>query len=223
MTERATQVVTLPLGIAQTYGTADAAVIAALDFQTSNMKSWGTTAELKTNSAGQLLVDVLSYPVKPAGPKLDHGPTSGATVKGSVKSSNKTKITLKHKECRCLLAQMTKKRTPSKCAVAELFSPPRFAVEAKARGREALSYDIKQGWDLTDPKVQRVVDAQLDEADLDLLVVCPTCTHQGGWEHLNRCYRSPLETAQLLKKSREQIRFSIRQIRKQLARGGEIW
>lgn len=104
--------------------------------------------------------------------------------------------------------------------MSELFSPPRFAVEA--RGREALSYDIKQGSDLTDPKVQAVVDAQLNEANPDLLVVCPTCIHRGGWEHLNCCYRSPLGTAMLLKKSREQIRFSIRQIRKQLASGGEV-
>ena len=164
MTERATQVATLPLGIAQTYGTVDAAVIsgsallllgrptlvkigACLDFQTNNMKFLGTTSELKTNSAGQLLVDVLNYPAKSAEPKPEHALSPGATVKGLPKSSSKTKITLKNKECRCLLAQMTKKRSPSKYAVAELFSPPRFAVEAKARGREALSYDIKQGWD----------------------------------------------------------------------------
>eukprot|EP00435_Cladocopium_sp_Y103_P052219 s999_g16.t1 len=239
MTEKATQVATLPLGIAQTYGTVDAAVItgsaplllgrptlvkmgACLDFQTNHMSFLGTTAELKTNSAGQLLVDVLSYPIKPVIHKPSEPSKPEATVTDSVKASTKVKVTLKNKECRCLLAQMSKKRNPSKCAVAELFSPPRFAVEARARGREGLSYDIKQGWDLTDPKVQSVVDAQLDEADPDLLVVCPTCTHRGGWEHLNRCYRSPLETARLLKKSREQMRFSIRQIRKQLDRGGEI-
>ena len=117
---------------------------------------------------------------------------------------------------------MNQQREPSEYAVAELFSPPRFATEARNRGQKGLSFDIKQGWDLTDPKTQAIVDKQLDEAKPDLLVVCPTCTHRGGWEHLNKCYRSPIETARLLKQSREQIKFSVRQIRKQLARGGEF-
>ena len=138
MAERATQVATLPLGIAQTYGTVDAAVInwsaplllgrpslvkmgASLDFQTNNMKFLGTRAELKTDTAGQLLVDVLNYPAKPARPSKPE-----TTVKDSVPPVTRTKRTLKNKECRCLLAQMSKKRVPSKYAVAELFSPPRF-------------------------------------------------------------------------------------------------
>ena len=95
MAERATQVATLPLGIAQTYGTVDAAVInlsaplllgrpslvkmgASLDFQTNNMKFLGTRAELKTDTAGQLLVDVSNYPAKPACP-----PKPEATVGNS--------------------------------------------------------------------------------------------------------------------------------------------
>ena len=167
MTERATQVPTLPLGIAQMFGTVGAAVIngsaplllgrptlvkcgACLDFQTYNVKFLGTTAELKTNTAGQLLVDVLNYPAKPACP-----PKPEATVGNSESAENKTKRTLKNKECRCLLAQMSKKRVPSKCAVAELLSPPRFVVEARARGREGLSFDImtsNKEWDLTNPK-----------------------------------------------------------------------
>ena len=122
---------------------------------------------------------------------------SSANSKSQVedgKPKYKTKITLKKRECRCLLAQINaldpSQVSSEKCIVAELFSPPRFTVEAQKRGFQGVAYDIKNGWNLSDPEVQKQVDKQLDQLKPDLLVACPPCTHRGGWEHLNRCYRS---------------------------------
>jgi len=77
-------------------------------------------------------------------------------------------------------------KAESRCAVAEIFSPPRFAKIAQAEGRKGLSFDIKQGWDLTCPKVQRQVDEMLNEEMPELLVCRPECKHWGGWYRLNQ-------------------------------------
>ena len=110
----------------------------------------------------------------------------------------------------------------SKVLVAELFSPPRFTLEAEKLGKMGLSYDIQQGCDLDNPETQARVSRELDEARPELLVVCPPCRNRGGWEHLNRCYRSPIETARLIRKSRRQVDFCTDQIHRQLRRGGEF-
>ena len=34
-------------------------------------------------------------------------------------------------------------------------------------------------------------------------------THWGGWEHLNRTKRSPVETARLIRTAKEQVRFAL--------------
>ena len=67
-----------------------------------------------------------------------------------------------------------------------LFSPPRFSLEVEKHGGKGLAFDIKQGWDLLNPKTQEQVDRLLDKARPELLVVCPTCTHSEGWENLNQ-------------------------------------
>ena len=110
---------------------------------------------------------------------------SQVTNKQMGQSSNKRKkITLKQKECRCLLAQMksAENAKQSQFQVAELFSPPSFSLEVEKHGGKGLAFDIKQGWDLLNPKTQEQVDRLLDKACPELLVVCPTCTHSGGWE-----------------------------------------
>ena len=137
---------------------------------------------------------------------------------------NRKKITLKGSECRCLLAQLKKleNRDQAQFAVAELFSPPRFTVEAQNRGDQGIAFDKKQGWDLMDRATQQKVDRLLDELRPELLVVCPPCTHAGGWEHLNACYRTPLERALLIKANKDRLRFSRQQIEKQVRRGGEF-
>ena len=137
MVEKSTQVVTLPVGIAQTFGTIDAAIIEGqaplllgrptltkmgvqLDFQTNKMAFMNQQADMQVNSAGQLLVDILDYPTSPklfkpsaeASPKShicshgdEHNGDSDKNKQG-IKGKYKTKITLKKKECRCLLAQI---------------------------------------------------------------------------------------------------------------------
>ena len=110
----------------------------------------------------------------------------------------------------------------SPIAVAELFSPPRFRVEAEKHGFRGLSFDIEQGWDLLDPGVQREVDRLLDRARPELLVACPPCKHMGGWHRLNASRMSPLERAQLVRTARAQARFTAEQCHKQLKRGGKI-
>ena len=135
----------------------------------------------------------------------------------------KSKVSLKRKECRCLLAQFRRcEMKSSRVAVAELFSPPRFAKAAKQIGLDGLSFDIQQGWDLLDPSVQEEVDAMLDEACPELLVVCPPCTYWGGWDNLNQYFRTAAERARLIRIARQQVRFCERQIRKQLDRGGDF-
>ena len=78
---------------------------------------------------------------------------------------HKTKITLKkRRNCRCLLAQMSrldaKSTSQGTCMVAELFSPPRFSLEGQKRGYHGVAYDIKDGYDLDDPKVQDQIDIE---------------------------------------------------------------
>ena len=105
----------------------------------------------------------------------------------------------------------TAQHEKSQIAVAELFSPPRFSLEAQKRGQQGIAFDLKQGWNLLNPLTQRKVDALLDELCPELLIVCPPCTYSGGWEHLNSCYRTPLERAKLLHENRARLKFSRQQ------------
>ena len=198
--------------------------------------------KMHCNPAGQVLLNILDFPKAEAqvpvtqpddgvNPKLHN---VGDNVKssnpadnpksGSPKNPNRRKVTLKNKECRCLLAQLrdNMKHEKSQIAVAELFSPPRFSLEAQKRGQQGIAFDLKQGWNLLNPHTQRKVDALLDELCPELLVVCPPCTYSGGWEHLNSCYRTPLERAKLMRENRARLKFSRQQIEKQVQRGGEF-
>ena len=95
---------------------------------------------------------------------------------------------LKRRKARKLLTQW--KRQPasededagSRVAVAELFSPPRFKLEAEKHGLRGYSFDVLQGWDLTDKRVQAEVDRLLDRAKPDLLVACPPCKRLASLE-----------------------------------------
>eukprot|EP00435_Cladocopium_sp_Y103_P057558 s34_g19.t2 len=223
---------------------------AKIDFGEGVLHFLDTKAKMITNEAGQVLIDILDFPEKKirAKPTQDrpticsrmHDHSSNRTPcehdnpspdKTSFDGNGnqtartpKTKVTLKKKECRCLLAQFQKsqKQKSSKVLIAELFSPPRFSLEAQRLGAKGLSYDVKQGYDLEDPVIQAKVGKELEEAKPDLLVVCPPCRNRGGWEHLNRIYRTPLENARLIRSSRRQVKFCEQQIQKQLKRGGEF-
>ena len=128
------------------------------------------------------------------------------------------------REQRCLLAhsEAWDKQRQSKCTVAELFSPPRFSRQVEARGERGLSFDIQQGWDLTNTKQQHLVSKQLEEEAPELLVCCPECKHWGGWYRLNK-HKLPL-TTQLRNQriAQSQVDFCVQQIKKQLKRGGRV-
>ena len=110
----------------------------------------------------------------------------------------------------------------SKFLVAELFSPPRFKAEAERVGHKGLSFDIQQGWDLTDKDTQQEVDRMLDRANPELLVVCIPCKHWGGWHRLNKLYLRPIERAKLIHTAHQQVKFAVAQCHKQLKRGGRL-
>ena len=107
-------------------------------------------------------------------------------------------------------------------AVAELFSPPRFTTQARACGLTGIAFDKELGCDLLDPKTQMEVEELLEHARPDLLTASPPCTHWGGWDMLNRCYRTALQQATLVREARRQVRFCVAQIHAQLRRGGDF-
>ena len=248
-----------------------------LNFQEKTLQLLDLPAPLpmKTNSAGQLLLDVMAFPVQSPGardigigvpkgssntaPKSFQGvPEKPVSLKGSpsidpkgsqglpeslsqhvqeqldkavakavwetIPEPTQAKPKISKKQIRCLLAQVKslEHQRDSRTAVAELFSPPRLAAEARKQGATGLSFDVAQGVDLLNKQTQIQVDALLDEAKPYLLTACPPCTYHGGWDNLNRCFRTPLQQARLTRDSPQQVRFCIRQIHKQLKRGGHF-
>ena len=221
-----------------------------LDFQSSSMRVLQEQHQMKmiTNQSGQLLLNIMDFTNKPkivSSPAETQAQESQGTVKmcdqnmivhndqepkvdndkvDSHEKPPRKKITLKQKECRCLLAQIKNHdhHTQSNVDVAELFSVPRFSKHAESKGGKGLAFDIKNGWDLLNHETQVKVDRLLDRAKPKLLVVCPPCTHEGGWENLNQYYRTPLERAQLQRQNRLRLRFCVQQVHKQLRRGGDF-
>ena len=289
--------VRIPVGVGKRVGAIDAAVISGraplllgrptlekmnvvLDFGERKMRflNQGTLVPMHTNSAGQLLIDVMDFPPRRSGLSSGQEPCSkGSSVKAmplrvseaevcevtcrqgeelvvqsapvgpvetpsscdlpepeppipkpeyplSSRNSTRRKVTLKKRECRCLLSQWNNSKHQQDCqiAVAELFSPPRLSEEARKHGASGVAFDIKQGCDLVDPQVQKEVDQLLDEARPKALTASPPCTYWGGWDHLNMCYRTPAERARLIRTARKQVKFCVEQIHKQLHRGGDF-
>ena len=287
-TEESNRAVCIPVGVGCKVGTIDAAIISGrvplllgrptlekmnmvLDFGGRKMRFLDQDAPIPThtNSAGQLLIDVLDFPVSKAGasskgsgpgdrklsfvqvfisesapipsvqpqdqrdpveisspnipdPKIR--PDDVPTPVPGITKPPKSKITLKKKECRCLLSQWTRHANDqdAQIAVAELFSEPRLSKEARRHGASGVAFDIKQDCDLTDPQTQKEVDELLDQARPKSLTASPPCTYWGGWDHLNKCHRTPVERARLIQIARRQVKFSVEQIHKQLRRGGDF-
>eukprot|EP00435_Cladocopium_sp_Y103_P072571 s637_g40.t1 len=159
--ERSQVAVRIPVGVAPQFGIIDAAVIAGnaplligrptlekmkacINFDDGSLHFLDTKAKMTTNSSGQVLVDVLDYPAKKPSAVPQDKVCHDVDVEDNLwdirgcrrngdKQHYKQKITLKKKECRCLLAQWNahQNRSQSKTAVAELFSPPRFTKLAE--------------------------------------------------------------------------------------------
>ena len=105
--------------------------------------------------------------------------------------------------------------------VAEVFSPPRFAKAVEGQGFRAVSYDIRtSGHDFTRKSTRLQVAQELREDPPELLVVCPPCTDEGGWFHLNSKSMSPKEVLKRKARSRTFIKYSCELFREQVERGG---
>ena len=105
--------------------------------------------------------------------------------------------------------------------VAEVFSPPRFSPVVSAQGFRAVSFDIKNGYDFTVSSVRRQVKEQLAADPPRLLVLCPPCTNEGGWFHLNSLTMDPQEVLRRRAQSRMFIRFCCELFRQQVELGGQ--
>ena len=105
--------------------------------------------------------------------------------------------------------------------IAEVFSPPRFAPVVIAQGFRAVSFDIKNGFDFTKPSVRQQVREQLAREPPRLLVLCPPCTNEGGWFHLNSLTMDPREVLRRRAQSRMFIRFCCELFKQQVDLGGQ--
>ena len=110
-------------------------------------------------------------------------------------------------------------RPLSKVLVVEVFSPPRFAVECEALGFQARSIDLITGQDLTKKQTKDELETALCQDPPDLLVLCPPCTDEGGWFHLNSSKWDRLKYLQRKAKSRAFIRYCAKLFRNQVQRG----
>eukprot|EP00435_Cladocopium_sp_Y103_P044898 s702_g12.t1 len=105
--------------------------------------------------------------------------------------------------------------------VAEVFSPPRFAPLVEGMNAVCKSYDLKTGYDFTKPETRDAVARELRDVPPDLLVLCPPCTDEGGWFHLNSCTMDPKEYIRRVRQSRLFIRFCCQLFKQQVALGGQ--
>ena len=103
--------------------------------------------------------------------------------------------------------------------VAEVFSPPRFAQAAMDEGFEARSYDLLNGYDFRRKDDREAVRQELRKLSPDRLVLCPPCTHEGGWWHWNASQMTPEAMLKLRRQSRLYIRFCCELYEEQLERG----
>ena len=68
--------------------------------------------------------------------------------------------------------------------VMEVSSPPRLVPVAESVGLTVL-YDLKNGFGFRSSTNRGKVEHDLITLRPDLLMLCPPCTDEGGWFHLN--------------------------------------
>ena len=137
--------------------------------------------------------------------------------------------------CECLPVQIARKLTAivrdapqtvgallngKRFLVAEVFSPPRFSPLAEDTGFIGKSYDLKTGCDFRKQSVRDNTKLFLRDNPPDLLVLCPPCTHEGGWFHLNASKLSAQELLKIKTESRMFIRFCM-ELFEQQVKGGK--
>jgi hypothetical protein len=95
------------------------------------------------------------------------------------------------------------------CDVTELVSPIRVAqVCGKYRLRAGSSFDLRTGWDLSQPSVQRKVIEAIDNEDPELLICSPPCTMFSRLNALN-CHVLGPEWAEQRARDRDKAKFHI--------------
>ena len=124
-----------------------------------------------------------------------------------------------HKQAQTCLA-IQERRASSSCLVMEVFSPPRFAVEAERAGYRAKSYDLVNGFDFRRASDRKLVENELVTERPELLVLCPPCTDEGGWFHLNSHKWDPWEVLRRKAQSRRYITWCCKLFRMQMELGG---
>ena len=141
-----------------------------------------------------------------------------------VMSVSKKQGGITKKQLRSLKSQVKKASRPlgTKYDVVEVFSPPRFTLQAEEMGLRGLAVDIKQGWDLTDSTTQDRLADELDKHPPELLVICPPCTDAGGWFNLNSCYMSLKEVLRRKLQLKKFLSFCKRLIAQQIRHGGRF-
>eukprot|EP00435_Cladocopium_sp_Y103_P025163 s1174_g6.t1 len=103
--------------------------------------------------------------------------------------------------------------------VVEVFSPPRFAIEAEKRGFAATSVDLTLGCDLSIAANRAKLKQDLRDNPPELLVLCPPCTHEGGWFNLNATRMEQWLYLKIRARSRTFIRFCMELFQQQVSLG----
>eukprot|EP00435_Cladocopium_sp_Y103_P019702 s2149_g4.t1 len=106
-----------------------------------------------------------------------------------------------------------------KVLVIEVFSPPRFKPLCEEAGFQARSIDLLTGHDLTKKCNRAEVEQMIIDEKPDLLVLCPPCTDEGGWFHLNSTKWDRWTYLQRVAKSRSFIRWCTKLFRMQTDAG----
>ena len=106
-----------------------------------------------------------------------------------------------------------------KLMVVEVFSPPRFSTVCEQEGFRARNVDILTGEDLSVPQNRKDLEQSLHDDPPELLILCPPCTDEGGWFHLNSTRWDRLKYLQRVAQSRSHIRFCLKLFRQQVDRG----
>lgn len=117
----------------------------------------------------------------------------------------------------CAAVQSAREQRPM---VVEVFSPPRFSLVAQARGFQGKSVDIVTGTDLSIAKNRAQLKQELRDNPPELLVLCPPCTDESGWIHLNATRMDRMEFLRRKTQSRMFIKYCCELFKQQVDSGG---
>ena len=104
--------------------------------------------------------------------------------------------------------------------VSEVFSPPRVCQVGKELGHvDGGSFDLKNGYDLLKRTHRKQVFRELQEADPDLLVICPPCGPFSILQNLNLQRGDGRAMELKLSEGKEHLRFGMRLYEWEIRRG----